>query len=211
MTAGPVEAASDPELDAVIALDPALAAAAEEHGRPPRWRRPPGFATLALQILEQQVSLGSAAAAFARLAVACGGEVSPAGVLERSDEELRAAGVSRQKARYLRALAAAVAHDGLDLLGLDALSDDEVVARLTALPGIGPWTADVHLLFVLERPDLFPVGDRALQVGAAEVLGLDEAPTAVELATIAERWAPHRSAAARVVWHTYLTRRGRTM
>lgn len=200
----------DPEVRAVVALDPALAAAVAAHGPPPVWRRPPGFATLALQVLEQQVSLGAAAAHFAALERAAGA-ITPDAVLALDDATLRAAGVSRQKARYLRALATAVDTGALDLGALTAADDDTARAMLTAVVGIGAWTADVHLMFVLGRPDLFPVGDRALQVGVAEVLGMDSPPSRASLATLAARWAPHRSAAARIVWHVYLTRRGRTM
>jgi len=202
---------TDADVEALVATDADLAAAVERWGPPPTWRRPPGFATLVLQVLEQQVSLGAAAAHFARLAETAGGEVTPAAVVDLDDDTMRAAGVSRQKARYVRALAAAVLDGELDLHGLDSLTDEQARAALTAVPGIGPWTADVHLLFVLRRPDLFPVGDRALQVGAAEVLGLPAPPAPDELASIASRWAPRRSAAARVLWHAYLSARGRTM
>lgn len=201
----------DPDVTALVARDPALARVVEDHGPPPDWRRPPGFPTLVLQILEQQVSLGAAAAHFEGLRVAAGGAVTPTTVRHLDDDTMRRAGVSRQKARYVRALAAAVGEGTLDL---DALADaDDATARrlLMAQPGIGPWTADVHLLFVLRRRDLFPVGDRALQVGVAEALDLAAPPTPTALADIAARWAPVRSAAARIVWHGYLARRGRTM
>lgn len=199
------------DVGALVATDPHLAAAVRRWGAPPDWRRPPGFATLVLQVLEQQVSLGAAAAHFARLAETAGGEVTPAGVVDLDDDTMRAAGVSRQKARYVRALATAVLDGTLDLHALDELTDEQARTALTTVPGIGPWTADVHLLFVLRRPDLFPVGDRALQVAAAEVLGLSEPPAPSELAAIARRWAPRRSAAARILWHAYLSARGRTM
>ena len=132
-------------------------------------------------------------------------------MVDLDDDTMRGAGVSRQKARYVRALATTVLDGRLDLHALDDLPDAQVRAALTALPGIGPWTADVHLLFVLRRPDVFPVGDRALQVGAAEVLGLAEPPAPDGLDVIARRWAPRRSAAARILWHAYLSARGRTM
>jgi DNA-3-methyladenine glycosylase II len=117
--------------------------------------------------------------------------------------------VSRQKDRYLRALAGAVETGTLDLEGLTALDDDSVRLKLTALPGIGRWTADVYLLACLGRPDLWPVGDRALQVAAAEALGLDTVPDQAELDLLGDRWRPHRSTAARLLWHAYLARRGR--
>lgn len=201
----------DHDVATLVAGDADLAAAVDRWGPPPDWRRPPGFATLVLQVLEQQVSLGAAAAHFERLAEVAGGEVTPAGVVDLDDDTMRGAGVSRQKARYVRALATTVLDGRLDLHALDDLPDAQVRAALTALPGIGPWTADVHLLFVLRRPDVFPVGDRALQVGAAEVLGLAEPPAPDGLDVIARRWAPRRSAAARILWHAYLSARGRTM
>lgn len=201
----------DHDVATLVASDADLAAAIARWGPPPDWRRPPGFATLVLQVLEQQVSLGAAAAHFERLAEVAGGEVTPAGVVDLDDDTMRGAGVSRQKARYVRALATTVLDGRLDLHALDDLPDAQVRAALTALPGIGPWTADVHLLFVLRRPDVFPVGDRALQVGAAEVLGLAEPPAPDGLDVIARRWAPRRSAAARILWHAYLSARGRTM
>lgn len=196
----------------LVANDPAFAAVVERFGPPPAWSRPPTFATLALQVLEQQLSLDAAAAHFARLLATTGrDELEPEAVLTVSDEELRAAGVSRQKARYLRELAARLVDGRLDLGEVAAADDEHAEALLTAVPGIGPWTASVFLLFALGRRDRFPVGDRALQVGTAEVLGLDEVPTGDALAAIAARWAPRRSAAAVLVWHDYLARRDRTM
>ena len=159
----------------LTASDPRLADLVAAHGEPPLWLRPPGFASLVLLILEQQVSLASAAAAYRRLRERVR-TVTPETVLACSPEELRADGVSRQKDRYLRALAEAVG-GALDLDALAAHDDDTVRAELVALPGIGRWTADVYLLACLGRPDLWPVGDRALQVAVAEALGLPRCPT----------------------------------
>lgn len=196
----------------LVGHDDDLAAVVAAHGPPPTWSRPPTLGTLALQVLEQQISLDAAAAHFARLLEATGEDVlTPAGLLALGDDELRAAGVSRQKARYLRALASRLADRRLDLAVVAAAADDEAMALLTQVPGIGPWTASVFLLFALGRRDLFPVGDRALQVGTAEVLDLDHVPTGDDLAAIASRWAPRRSAAAVLVWHAYLAERDRTM
>lgn len=190
----------------LLGSDATLAAVVDEHGPPAFWSRPAGFASLVLLVLEQQVSLASAAATYRALLQRI--EVmTPTAVLAHPD--MRADGVSRQKERYLRALAGAVAEDDLDLDALPAAPDDEVRSALMALPGIGRWTADVYLLVCLGRPDLWPVGDRALQVAAAEALGLPEVPTAAELEAIGERWRPHRSTAARILWHGYLRRRGR--
>ena len=196
----------------LVRVDEELAAVVARHGPPPDWRRPPTFPTLVLQVLEQQLSLDAAAAHYAALCDAVGArEPTPTTVLALDDEQLRAAGVSRQKARYLRALAARVDDGRLDLAAVAAADDEAAMAALQSVPGIGPWTASVFLLFALRRRDLFPVGDRALQVGTAEVLGLEEVPVGDALAAIAARWAPRRSAAAVLVWHAYLARRGRTM
>jgi DNA-3-methyladenine glycosylase II len=199
-------------LDAVDRLcdgDPMLAAAVERHGTPDFWTRPPGFATLVLFVLEQQVSLASARAAYDRLVSRTGG-VTPHSIMSSTDDELRADGFSRQKTRYVRLLAEDTLTGELDLDGLAGLPDDDARDRLLALTGIGPWTADVYLLSCLRRPDVWPVGDRALQVGTAELLALDDVPSSAELAAVGERWKPLRSAAARIVWHSYLTARGRT-
>lgn len=185
-----------------------LAALVDEHGIPPLWLRPPGFPSLVLFILEQQVSLASAAAAYRKVLDRLGA-MAPEALLATTPEELRVDGVSRQKDRYLRALASAVLAGELDLPGLEALGDDDVRRALTALPGIGRWTADVYLLACLGRPDLWPVGDRALQVAAAEALRLDVVPDQGALELLGERWRPHRSTAARLLWHGYLVRRGR--
>ena len=194
--------------DGLVADDPTLAAVVADHGMPPFWSRPPGFRSLVLLILEQQVSLASGAAAYRRLRDRVR-TVTPVAVLACSPEDLRADGISRQKDRYLRALAEAVEGGDLDLDALEWLDDDAVRRALIALPGIGPWTADVYLLACLGRPDLWPVGDRALQVAAAEALGLTAVPDPPSLETLGERWRPHRSTAARILWHGYLGRRGR--
>ena len=194
--------------DELVAADPALAAIVAEHGMPPFWSRPAGFRSLVLLILEQQVSLASGAAAYRRLRDRVR-TVMPAAVLACTPEELRADGISRQKDRYLRSLALAVEEGALDLDALEDMDDDAVRRALVALPGIGPWTADVYLLACLGRPDLWPVGDRALQVAVAEALGLALVPDATELERLGERWRPHRSTAARILWNGYLARRGR--
>ncbi len=189
----------------LCAADPDLAAIVERHGLPVFWAREPGFPTLVLLILEQQVSLASARATYDRLALQLGGVLTPRGVLESSDEELRADGFSRQKNRYVRALAAAVEDGALDLEVVASLEDDEVRGALVALPGIGPWTAEVYLLSALRRPDTWPVGDIALQEAARRARRLDMRPTPSELEAIGEAWRPHRASAARLLWHLYLS------
>lgn len=188
------------------ARDPRLAASVERFGPPPLWAREPGFSTLVHFILEQQVSLASALAAFNRLAGRLG-TVTPTGFLTLDDAELRTIGFSRQKTAYGRALAVAL-DDGFDIAGLASLSDDEVRAALTALHGIGRWTADVYLTMCLLRPDVWPHGDQALATAAIEVAALPARPTYAELEAIAEPWRPHRAVAARILWHHYLRVRG---
>jgi DNA-3-methyladenine glycosylase II len=194
----------------LAAADPVLAGILDRHGLPAFWHRPPGFPTLVLFILEQQVSLASARAAFHRLHQALGGAIAPGQVLAASDPTLRTAGVSRQKARYLRALAEAVLDGSLDLERVAAAPDEDARTLLESLPGIGRWTSDVYLLSSLRRPDVWPVGDRALQVATGEALSLAAPPGPGELEGIGERWRPFRAVAARLLWHSYLARRGRT-
>ncbi len=192
---------------ALAADDPAIAASVERFGPPPLWAREPSFATLVHLILEQQVSLVSALAAFERLRTAVG-EVTPEAFLTLDDEELLAIGFSRQKAGYARSLALALT-DGFDLGALERASDDEARTELMRLRGIGSWTADVYLTMCLLRPDVWPHGDQALATGAMELLGLATRPTFDELRAVAERWRPLRAVAARIVWHHYLGGRGR--
>jgi DNA-3-methyladenine glycosylase II len=187
--------------------DRALAASVERNGPPPLWAREPTFGTLIHLILEQQVSLASARAAFDRLTVALGGSVSADGFLRLDDDQLRTIGFSRQKTGYARGLATALL-DGFDLETLPSRPDPEVRTALISLKGIGPWTADIYLTMCLLRPDVWPHGDLALATSAQAVLELTERPTFGELATIAERWRPYRAVAARILWHDYLRRRG---
>jgi DNA-3-methyladenine glycosylase II len=187
-------------------IDPRLGASVERYGPPPLWSREPSNATLVHLILEQQVSLASAQAAFDRLRAALGGTVEPAPLLRLTNEELRTVGFSRQKAGYARTLASAML-DGFDLAGLDAMPDDEVRTVLIAMPGIGPWTADIYLTMCLLRPDVWPHGDLALATSARDLLELEDRPTFAELGAISERWHPYRAVAARILWHDYLRRR----
>jgi DNA-3-methyladenine glycosylase II len=188
--------------------DPALGASVERFGVPPLWEREPSFATLVHLILEQQVSLASALAAFERLRRSIGPDVVPEAFLELDDGSLREIGFSRQKAAYARDLALALIR-GFDLAGLRRRDDDGVRRELTALRGIGRWTADVYLTMCLLRPDVWPSGDLALATGAKEVLDLPTRPTEDELVALAEPWRPYRAVAARIVWNHYLGVRGR--
>jgi DNA-3-methyladenine glycosylase II len=193
----------------LTARDPDLAGIVERFGAPPLWDRTPGFGTLLHIILEQQVSLASAQAAFVRLRVAAD-PLTPVRFLALSDEELSSIGFSRQKARYGRALASAVETGALDLDALEHLDDTTVDAALQSLPGVGPWTSTIYLLMVLGRPDVWPVGDIALATAVGEVKRLGRRPDAAEMQVLGEAWRPLRSVAARLFWLDYLGRRGRS-
>lgn len=194
----------------LAADDPALGASVARWGPPPLWGREPGFPALVHLVLEQQVSLASAQAAFDRLAAALGGALTPAGLLRLTDDELRAIGFSLQKAGYARGLATAVL-DGFDVAGLAALEDAEVRIALTSMKGVGRWTADVYLTMCLLRPDAWPHGDLALATSAQAVLGLPERPSYDALEDRAAAWRPYRGVAARILWHDYLRIRGSTV
>jgi DNA-3-methyladenine glycosylase II len=191
-------------VEELAAADPGLGEVVARFGPPPLWARDPGFPTLVHLILEQQVSLASAQAAFDRLGLAAH-PLTPRSLLRLDDAQLLAVGFSRQKARYARALATAVEDGSLDIDGLAALDDDGVDAALTALPGIGPWTSTIYRLMVLRRPDAWPVHDIALAQAAAELRGLDHRPDAAEMLALAESWRPWRAVAARILWHHYLS------
>ena len=195
-------------LDAVRTLrerDPALGAVVARYGPPPLWARDAGFPTLVLLILEQQVSLASARAAYDRLLAMTGDPPTPDTLLALTDAELLAVGFSRQKTGYARSLAGAVRDGSLDLDGLAWLDDDAVDAALTALPGIGPWTATIYRLMVLGRRDAWPIHDIALAQAYADLHGLDVRPRPEEMAELAEGWRPWRAVAARILWHQYLS------
>ena len=190
-------------VDALTKTDSDLARVVAAFGCPPLWARPSGFPTLIHIILEQQVSLASAQAAFDRLSAA--GPVRPESFLRFSDNELRMIGFSRQKAAYVRSLAAALLSGEMDLEGLEHQDDGLARSSLTNLKGIGPWSADIYLMMALRRPDVWPRGDLALNQALQEVKGLAKRPTQEEASAIAERWRPWRAAAARVLWHWYLS------
>jgi len=184
-----------------------MAVVHERHGTPPLWDREPGFATLLQIILEQQVSLASAKACFEKLRNRID-EVSPAGVLELSDVELKAIGFSRQKTAYARHLSEAVLEGRIDLEAIADLPDAEAKAELQRLKGVGEWTSDIYLLMALLRPDVMPKGDIALHAAWHKLSG-EPKPHSDEFLGIAERWQPFRSVAARMLWHFYLSERSR--
>ena len=171
-------------------------------GRPPLRRREPGFAGLAAIIVSQQVSVASAAAIFGRLQARLA-PLEAAQIAGASEDDLRACGLSNGKIRALRALAQAVVGGGLDLGGLGDLDAEDAHKALVAVKGVGPWTADIFLLFCLGHPDAFPAGDLALQEAAKLALNLKRRPDAARLERIAERWRPLRGVAARMLWAYY--------
>lgn len=179
----------------------------QSYGRPPLWVRQPGFPTLVYIILEQQVSLASAKAAFDRLNAAVN-SLTPKRFLKLSDAELRRIGFSRQKTLYTRLLAESLARRHFDLGYLHELHDDSARKMLTAFKGIGNWTADIYLLSALRRPDIWPVGDLALATAVQEVKRLRQRPSPETLEKMSAAWKPWRAVAARLFWHHYLSKRG---
>jgi DNA-3-methyladenine glycosylase II len=188
----------------LVKKDDDLASIYKRFGEPPLWQREPGFQTLIQIILEQQVSLASAKAAYDKLANHI--EVTPENFLSLGDVTLKSLFFSRQKTRYGRALAQAIV-DGLDLDDLHTKSDDEIRGELIKLPGIGNWTIDIYLLMALNRPDILPIGDLALRIAVKEVKGLTQNPTTEELVKLAKPWQPYRSYATKLLWHYYLSRK----
>lgn len=191
----------------LAARDRRLAAIVESFGPPPLFSRPRGFPTLVWIILEQQVSLASAAALFSRLKLAVAGAITPESVLALGLDGLLRLGFTRQKARYVSGLAERIAGGRLDLAQTSALDDEAAGAALLEVPGIGPWTAGVYLLMALRRPDVWPPGDLGLHKSLAEVRCLREVPSSAVAAEYALRWRPWRAVAARLLWHAYLSRR----
>ena len=188
--------------------DPAISRLVDKGLRPPLRKREPGLPGLVAIVVGQQVSTASAAAILARLKAAFPGITAEA-IAAASDADLLGVGLSRPKLRTLRAISSAI-HDGT--LHLDRLADmpaEAAHATLTAVSGIGPWTADIYLLFCLGHPDIFPAGDLALQEAARALLDLAERPNARELAAIAQRWRPWRGVAAGVLWAHYRQMKGR--
>ena len=202
------KASFDFGVQTLVSRDSFMANAVERYGPPPLWTRPEGFATLVHIILEQQVSLASAAALFHRLEVASQGRITPAAVSRLGTGGLQAQGVTRQKARYIHGLAEQITGRRLSLSTLRLLTDTEVEKRLTQVPGIGLWTARIYLLMALRRPDIWPTGDLALHRVAESLLGSKGRLRPDEVAGWAERWRPWRAVAARILWHAYLSDRG---
>jgi DNA-3-methyladenine glycosylase II len=187
-------ASSDPELQKII----------DTHGYPPFWSRPNSFESLVHIILEQQVSLASALSALNKLKERVQ-ELTPARILLLTDEEMRASYVSRQKSSYIKYLAEALLSGQLKLEELPHLPDEAVRAQLVALKGIGNWTADVYLMFALQRADIFPIGDLAAVNALKRVKQLPAKATQEEMLKITAQWQPYRTLGAMLLWHYYLS------
>lgn len=183
-------------------MDARLARAIELSGPVPLRRKPPGYAALAEIILSQMVSKASANALWRKLELAAG-EISPAAILALSPEALREAGLSRAKAETLNRVGEAVIAGELDLEHLCRLEGRAAINAMTSIKGVGPWTAEVYLLFCAGHPDVFPAGDVALQSAAADILELDVRPQSRALYKLAEAWSPWRGVAARLLWAYY--------
>jgi len=189
-------------VEELASREPAFAKVIETHGMPEPRISERGAQTLLRTIVGQQVSVAAARSMWAKLEAAFGSPPDLAKLLAASDEELRAAGMSRQKSGYIRSLAELVISGELDL---DTLPDDdeEAIAHLTRIKGIGRWSAEIYLLFAEGRSDVFPAGDLAVMVELGRLMGLDEKPSEKQLREMAEAWRPYRGAAAVLAWHSY--------
>jgi len=193
-----------PICDQLTLIDADLAAIINAYGYPPLWSRPNTFETLVHIILEQQVSLASALSALNKLKERVQ-ELTPARLVLLTDEEMRACYCSRQKTAYIRYLAEALLSGQINLTELEHLSNDAIRAKLITLKGIGHWTIDVYLMFILQRADIFPAGDLAAVNAMKRVKGLPLSTTKEELIELAAIWQPYRTVATMLLWHYYLS------
>jgi DNA-3-methyladenine glycosylase II len=189
-------------MDALAAIEPAFAAGIARVGYPAPRIRARGYETLLRTIVGQQVSVKAADAMWRKLAEQVGDIGDPAAIAAASDEQLRAGHLSRQKASYARSLADEVTSGRLDLANLPA-DDEEAIAQLVRIKGIGRWSAEIYLLFAEGRPDIWPAGDLAVQIEVGRLLGHDARPSEKRTRELAEAWRPHRGAAAIFTWHHY--------
>ena len=202
MVDAPPDESLRPALEALADRDPDLAEAYVHCGLPPQRTAPEGFPGLVHTIVGQQVSAAAGRAILSRLKEAVR-PMTPEQLLALDDEALRHAGLSRPKVRYCRALAEELASGRLDLRAIRGLDDDEAIARITRVKGLGRWSAECYLLFALKRPDVWPAGDLAVQTAVQRLKGLETRPNTKEMDRLAEHWRPYRSAAARFLWHYY--------
>jgi DNA-3-methyladenine glycosylase II len=193
-----------PLCDSLAATDAHLQHILSEYGYPPLWTRPNTFETLVLTILEQQVSLAAAYAAYKKLKEKLP-KITPKAILHLSDEELRSCYFSRQKIVYVRELATAISKRKISLQKLEKEEDEVVRKELKALKGIGDWTVDIYLLHALQRTDIFPIGDLAL-VNALRIIRNVNIPKE-DILQMAESWRPYRSIATMILWHYYIRKK----
>ncbi len=189
-------------LDAIASIEPAIGAALERAGYPEPRIRPRGASTLLRTIVGQQVSVAAAASVWAKLEAQLGPDVPTTAVLSASEGTLRSCGLSRQKQTYARSLCELVEAGSLDLAALPE-GDEEAIALLTRVKGIGRWSAEIYLLFAEGRPDIWPAGDLAVQAGLGKLLALPERPGEAQTRALTQGWRPHRGAAAIFTWHCY--------
>lgn len=189
-------------IDAVAAAEPNIAAALTACGYPQPRIRPTGYRTLLRTIVGQQVSVAAAASVWRKMEAELGKDMLPGELLSRDHDTLRACGLSRQKQSYARSLCELVASGELSLENLPA-DDEEAIAELTRIKGIGRWSAEIYLLFAEGRVDIWPAGDLAVQVGIGQILGLEERPSEKETRAMSQKWRPHRGALAIFTWHCY--------
>ena len=189
-------------VNALAEREKAFAKVLEAHGHPEPRKSDRGATTLLRTIVGQQVSVAAARSMWSKLEATFGSPPDLNLLLAASDEELRAAGMSRQKAGYIRSLAELVISGELDLDKLPE-DDEEAIAHLIKIKGIGRWSAEIYLLFAEGRPDVWPAGDLAVQIEIGRLLGMKDKPSEKQLREIAERWRPHRGAAAILAWHSY--------
>ena len=191
-------------LNILAVSDPDLSAIVSRFGPPPMWSREPGFPTLVHIILEQQVSLASAKAAFERLLNVLP-HLTPHTFLTLDDNTLKEIGFSRQKTHYCRILATAIEEKILSLDELADMTDNQARLALESIKGIGRWTSDIYLLMALKRPDIWPAGDLALVTAIMNIKNLEIRPTPEKFEMLGEPWKPWRAVAARLLWHYYLS------
>lgn len=198
LTAGQIETA----LDEVALREPAIARALELTGYPEPRIRETGYKTLLRTIVGQQVSVAAATSMWKKLEAELGEDFTPACLLKRDFDTLRACGLSRQKQGYARSLCELVSADELNLTSLPE-DDEDAITELTRIKGIGRWSAEIYLLFAEGRPDIWPAGDLAVMAGIGKILGLEERPDEKATRSLAEPWRPHRGATAIFTWHCY--------
>lgn len=195
-------------INELIRVEPSFSIVIDTYGPPPFWERKESFGSLIKIILEQQVSLASAHAAFDKL-VAALVKVTPDNFLTLNDAQLKSIGFSRQKTSYARNLASAVKTGVLDLTRLSSCSDEDVRSSLISIKGIGVWTANVYILTAMQRPDIWPRGDIALAASYQMLKQIPQRPGSDEMEQVSRRWSPWRSVASRLLWHYYLSSKGK--